>query len=176
MTLSQPALDAARDAYDSAEWAYGSDQAIAAAIEAYLKDVSRSGSAKDAFLSFCDPSNWNHDRKKGAYYSGWKDATDSIMEMVLEFWPELAMTALPTPPRAPAAETAEQSDADVIRLCGDDAAAWAAEFCKTAKKLGYGDIDEGWMIGWFANAIETAHDKRVARAVPAAETAEPELR
>jgi hypothetical protein len=106
MALDQDALDSARDAYANVYDGFGSgDAALAAAIEAYLKDVSRSGSAKDAFLSFCDPSNWDCD-KKGAYRSGWRDATDSIMELVMEFWPELARTALPpTPPRAPAAET-----------------------------------------------------------------------
>jgi hypothetical protein len=35
---------------------------------------------------------------------------------------------------------------------------WAAAFCKIATSLGYKDaegkpIDEGWMIGWFANAL-----------------------
>lgn len=42
---------------------------------------------------------------------------------------------------------------------GDDGAAWATAFCQHAKKLGH-DIDEGWMIGWFANAIEASHDRR----------------
>jgi hypothetical protein len=42
---------------------------------------------------------------------------------------------------------------------------WAAAFCQTAKKLGQ-EIDEGWMIGWFANAIEAAWEKRVKRAEP----------
>lgn len=37
---------------------------------------------------------------------------------------------------------------------GDDGHAWAAAFCKTAKKLGHFDLDEGWLIGWFVNAIE----------------------
>jgi hypothetical protein len=120
MALDKDALDSARDAYASyARRLIGTggshDKAIAAAIEAYLKDVSRSGSsAKDAFLAFCDPSNWDSDRKKGAYYSGWKDATDAVMDLVMEFWPELARTALPdapTPPRAPAAETAERQAA-----------------------------------------------------------------
>lgn len=40
----------------------------------------------------------------------------------------------------------------------DSAAVWAAEFRKTALELGYSDMDEGWLIGWFANAIETAKD------------------
>ena len=40
---------------------------------------------------------------------------------------------------------------------GMDAAAWAAAFCKIARAQGY-DLDEGWMIAWFANAIMVSHD------------------
>ena len=40
---------------------------------------------------------------------------------------------------------------------GMDAAKWAAAFCETAKKHGH-DLDEGWMIAWFANAIMVSHD------------------
>ncbi len=40
---------------------------------------------------------------------------------------------------------------------GDDAAKWAEAFCNTFP----GVMDEGTMLGWFANAIEIAHDKRV---------------
>lgn len=43
-------------------------------------------------------------------------------------------------------------------LCGDNASAWAAEFDqhKADNDWGINDIDEGLMIGWFANAIEQA--------------------
>ena len=34
-----------------------------------------------------------------------------------------------------------------------DAAVWAEEFAKVRP-----DVDQGLMIGWFANAIETAKD------------------
>lgn len=54
-------------------------------------------------------------------------------------------------------------DHGIIEECRDDAAKWAAAFCQYAKHLGYGDIDEGWMIGWFANAIETADTVRRER-------------
>lgn len=37
-----------------------------------------------------------------------------------------------------------------------DAAVWAEEFMKVVNKLEIKGIDEGWMIGWFANAMETA--------------------
>lgn len=58
------------------------------------------------------------------------------------------------------------SDPDLLGACGDDASVWAAAFCQIAKKNGL-DIDEGWMIGWFANAIETSWQKRIERAEPA---------
>ncbi len=57
------------------------------------------------------------------------------------------------------------SDADFTAMgpemgerCGDNAMNWARAFCQTAKSLGYslGDDPEGWMVGWFANAIEQA--------------------
>ncbi|MEO0975982.1 MAG: hypothetical protein AAFY24_01935 [Pseudomonadota bacterium] len=38
-------------------------------------------------------------------------------------------------------------------LSTTDAAVWAREFCATAESLGHKDIDESWMIGWFANAM-----------------------
>lgn len=47
---------------------------------------------------------------------------------------------------------------------GDDAQKWAAAFVQTAEKLGHTGIDEGWMIGWFANAIEHSHAVRSATA------------
>jgi hypothetical protein len=57
----------------------------------------------------------------------------------------------------------DKSGADLIQAMGDNAAKWAAAFCAIAKTLGH-DIDEGWMIAWFANAIEASHDKRTGRA------------
>jgi len=37
----------------------------------------------------------------------------------------------------------------------NDAMLWATEFCNTKKKMGWTleDIDEGLMVGWFANAM-----------------------
>ena len=46
---------------------------------------------------------------------------------------------------------------ELIRLLKDDAAKWAAAFRQHAIKLGYSDMDEGWLIGWFANAIEVSN-------------------
>lgn len=42
-------------------------------------------------------------------------------------------------------------------LATDDAQVWAAEFCRifTGKVVNGDTVDEGLMVGWFANAIET---------------------
>lgn len=40
-----------------------------------------------------------------------------------------------------------------------DAAIWAKEFCRIADNLGHKNIDEGWMVGWFANAIMVGYDR-----------------
>lgn len=52
----------------------------------------------------------------------------------------------------------------LLEALADDASKWAAAFNQTAVKLGYAEMDEGWLIGWFANAIEGAHDHRQRRA------------
>ena len=52
------------------------------------------------------------------------------------------------------------SSADIMLQCGDDAAKWAKQFCKTAATLGHTGIDEGWMTAWFASAIEHSNDVR----------------
>lgn len=75
--------------------------------------------------------------------------------------------------------TAEQNNPDftsmtgpqILEACGDDAMQWSKAFCQTAKKLGIdlGDDSEGWMVGWFANAIEHSHDVRGRRAKPQAQ-------
>ena len=61
----------------------------------------------------------------------------------------------------------DQSDDEgggaMLARLGDDASKWAAEFRKTAIRLGYSDMDEGWLIGWFANAIEHSSDVRTMR-------------
>jgi hypothetical protein len=42
--------------------------------------------------------------------------------------------------------------------CGADAVKWARAFNRAAVDLGYQEMDEGWLIGWFANAIMQSHD------------------
>jgi hypothetical protein len=50
------------------------------------------------------------------------------------------------------------TDVDFLRSVGTDGAKWAAEFHRIAIGLGYSAMDEGWLIGWFANAIEAGRD------------------
>lgn len=47
-------------------------------------------------------------------------------------------------------------------LCGDNAMNWARAFSATARKLNInlGDDPEGWMVTWFANAIECSETAR----------------
>jgi hypothetical protein len=54
---------------------------------------------------------------------------------------------------------------DMVNACGADAAKWASAFCQHAKKINGIELDEGWMIGWFANAIEYSYDVRTGRSV-----------
>ena len=51
-----------------------------------------------------------------------------------------------------------------------DARDWAKAFCKTAKGKGL-DIDEGWMLSWFAASLMRGFDEanaRIAQRVSAA--------
>ena len=53
-------------------------------------------------------------------------------------------------------KTLAESGPEFLARVGLDASKWAAEFRAIAKRLGYSDMDAGWLIGWFANAIEAA--------------------
>ena len=53
-----------------------------------------------------------------------------------------------------------------------DAMVWAEEWCRIAREIEAADdgrrvVDEGWMVGWFANAMVVAADE--ARSVGRAE-------
>lgn len=63
--------------------------------------------------------------------------------------------ALTTSPASSGVEGEAVAEAsDLYRYCGADAYKWAEQFRLTALRLGYSDMDHGWLIGWFANAIE----------------------
>ena len=51
---------------------------------------------------------------------------------------------------------------EMLSALGDNAAKWADAFCQIATQHGL-VIDQGWMIGWFANAIEHSYDVRTGR-------------
>ena len=55
-----------------------------------------------------------------------------------------------------------------MSYCGDDAVKWAREFCKAYPELK--GVDEDTMHGWFANAIEIAHDRRTEKTMLPSET------
>lgn len=57
----------------------------------------------------------------------------------------------------------EMSGSELVAACRDDAAKWAAAFCEIISDGRA--IDEGFMLGWFANAIETSYDVRTGRGV-----------
>lgn len=48
----------------------------------------------------------------------------------------------------------DMSGPALLKAVGNDSGKWAAAFCQHAAKRGHLGIDEGWMIGWFANAME----------------------
>lgn len=56
-----------------------------------------------------------------------------------------------------------ETDGQLLQRLGDDASKWAAEFRRVAIHLGYSDMDEGWLTGWFTNAIEHSEITRRER-------------
>lgn len=62
---------------------------------------------------------------------------------------------------------------EMLGNLGDDGAKWAAAFRQHAEKLGHAGMDEGWLAGWFANAIEHSSDVRRWAAEPTPNPASP---
>ena len=48
-----------------------------------------------------------------------------------------------------------------------DARKWASAFRRMAIALGHSDMDEEWLVGWFANAIMMGYDTAYNRALEA---------
>lgn len=63
---------------------------------------------------------------------------------------------------------------DFLARVGMDGALWADGFRKMALKLGYSDMDEGWLIGWFCNAVMAGYDHAQRRFDPALATLQAE--
>lgn len=60
------------------------------------------------------------------------------------------------------------TDGELINHMGTDAALWAAEFMRIKHEIEASDDerttdDEGWIIGWFANAIEAGRNSAPAQ-------------
>lgn len=55
-------------------------------------------------------------------------------------------------------QTIPASMDDFLTLAGTDAAKWAKEWMRIYNTLPESEVDEGWMIGWFANAIEAGRN------------------
>lgn len=73
----------------------------------------------------------------------------------------LAHVALTTeerivPVEKPQMDYTAMSGPEMLNAVRDDAMRWAEAFCQMKKKWNWRleDIDEGLMVGWFANAIE----------------------
>lgn len=49
-------------------------------------------------------------------------------------------------------------DNELSEQCGVDAKKWAEAFCQYVKLLYNVELDEGWVIGWFANPMMAMHD------------------
>lgn len=56
-----------------------------------------------------------------------------------------------------------ENDGAFLARIGTDGVKWAAEFRQIAIGLGYSDMDEAWLVGWFANAIEAGGDRERRR-------------
>lgn len=52
----------------------------------------------------------------------------------------------------------EMEGHQMVEALGVDAVKWADAFNQHAVKLGYSDMDSGWLIGWFANSMMQMHD------------------
>jgi hypothetical protein len=80
----------------------------------------------------------------------------------------------PTPVDAPAEDATAKGETpgEMLDRLGTDGVKWAAEFRATALRLGYSDMDEGWLIGWFCNAIMAGYDRAPVSAPDVAELVE----
>ena len=47
---------------------------------------------------------------------------------------------------------------ELLTACGDEGIKWAEAFCQCNPEV---NVDEHVLFGWFANAIEHSHDKRM---------------
>lgn len=62
-------------------------------------------------------------------------------------------------------ESSGERTCDMLQRLGMDGHKWAKEFIKmwNGRVVGYGEVDEGLMIGWFCNAIMQGYDTATHR-------------
>ena len=72
-----------------------------------------------------------------------------------EWQPAATARLYPASPEPKALDLADESDGALLTRLGTDAAKWAADF---KRRFGDNVVDEGTMLGWFANAIMAGHD------------------
>jgi hypothetical protein len=66
----------------------------------------------------------------------------------------VALSRLASRAHTPAPESA----GEMLQRLGMDGVKWAAEFHATACRLGYSDMEIGWLNGWFCNAVMAGYD------------------
>lgn len=96
---------------------------------------------------------WLHALDDVAFRAGYAAVPDPVQETA------------PVPPPPLSSSFIGEDGAALLERCGDDAAVWASEFMRVHRVLAgrVGWLDEGTMIGWFANAIERACEVRERR-------------
>ena len=50
-------------------------------------------------------------------------------------------------------DTTKLNGPELLEHCGRDAMKWATAFNQHAINLGYSNMDEGWLVTWFSNAM-----------------------
>lgn len=78
-------------------------------------------------------------------------------QAVLAYVQELEAAAPSDPPENAAPQASPSVASETTRTF--DARTWAKSFNETLVKLGHQPHDEGWLIGWFANAIMCGYDE-----------------
>lgn len=60
----------------------------------------------------------------------------------------------------------DKNDADLLAEMGTDALEWAQQFLKVVAERPAPELDEAFMTGWFANAIEAGRSTQYTRSMP----------
>ncbi|MBD3817885.1 MAG: hypothetical protein IE912_03085 [Brevundimonas diminuta] len=104
-------------------------------------------------------------------------AIDNVQPNDVSMWVTACWSAMLSAAPAPEGGAVDGPEDDelpgaFLARVGMDGALWADGFRKMALKLGYSDMDEGWLIGWFCNAVMAGYDHAQRRFDPALATRE----